>query len=160
MLHCLDNVICALNLCPLVQLYPALDSTAGDNFTMKYSYLWIPSTYFPLSIFKNFQLSSTMLFPTNSTSACNQMMKFLLQVKGSVSRVLRWVLQYINRMLSLWPIIAWHKILSLSKGQFTIYIKQAGAPLYNYMYGFIETILKSEENVGFRNIEIHNSPFE
>ena len=51
-------------------------------------------------------------------------------VKGSVSRVLRWVLLYINPKLFLRPIIVSHKILTLLKGQFTIYKKQAGAPLY------------------------------
>ena len=50
--------------------------------------------------------------------------------KGSVSRMLRWVLFYVNQKLSLRPIIASHKILILVKGQFTIYTKQAGAPLY------------------------------
>ena len=54
----------------------------------------------------------------------------MIGLKGSVSRDLRWVFLYINRKLSLRPIIAWHKILSLLKGQFTIYIKQADAPLY------------------------------
>ena len=38
-----------------------------------------------------------------------------LSFKGSVSRILRWILLYINRKLSLRPIIG-HKILSLLKG--------------------------------------------
>ena len=42
-------------------------------------------------------------------------------VKGSVSRVLRWVLLYIIQKLFSRPIIASHKILTLLKGQFTIY---------------------------------------
>ena len=50
--------------------------------------------------------------------------------KGSVSRVLRWVLLYIIQKLFSRPIIASHKILTFLKGQFTIYIKQAGAALY------------------------------
>ena len=54
-------------------------------------------------------------------------------LKGSVSRVLRWVLLYINQKLFSRPIIALHKILILLKGQFTIYKKQAGAPLYSDM---------------------------
>ena len=53
-----------------------------------------------------------------------------MHLKGSVSRDFRWVLLYINGKLSLRPIIASHKILSLLKGKFTIYMKQAGAPLY------------------------------
>ena len=48
--------------------------------------------------------------------------------KGSVSRILRWVLLNINRKLSLRPIIALNKILSLLKGHFIIYKRQAGAP--------------------------------
>ena len=52
------------------------------------------------------------------------------EFKGSVSRILRWVLLYINRRLSLRPIIASHKIVSLLKGQVAIYKKQAGPPLY------------------------------
>jgi len=51
-------------------------------------------------------------------------------VKGSVSRVLRWVLLYIIQKLFSRPIIASHKILTFLKGQYTIYIKQAGAALY------------------------------
>ena len=51
-------------------------------------------------------------------------------VKGSVSRVLRWVLLYINQKLFSRPIIAFHKILTFLKGQFTINKKQVGAPLY------------------------------
>ena len=51
-------------------------------------------------------------------------------IKGSVSRDLRWVLLYTNRNLSLRPFIGSQKILSLLKGYFTIYVKQAGAPLY------------------------------
>ena len=43
--------------------------------------------------------------------------------KGSVSLVLRWVLLYMNGKLFLRPIIASHKILTLLKGQFTIYKK-------------------------------------
>ena len=54
-------------------------------------------------------------------------------LKGSVSRVLRWVLLYINGKLFSRPIIALHKILTLLKGQFTIYKKQAGAPLFSDM---------------------------
>ena len=54
-------------------------------------------------------------------------------VKGIVSGVLRWVLLYINRKLFSRPIIALHKIFILLKGQFTIYKKQAGAPLYSDM---------------------------
>ena len=51
-------------------------------------------------------------------------------LKGSVSRVLRWVLLYINQKLFSRPIIASHKILTFLKGQSTINKKQAGAPLY------------------------------
>ena len=51
-------------------------------------------------------------------------------IKGSVSRVLRWVLLYIIQKLFSRPIIASHKILTLLKGQFTIIKKQAGATLY------------------------------
>ena len=51
-------------------------------------------------------------------------------IKGSVSRVLRWVLLYIIQKLFSRPIIASHKILTFLKGQFTIYIKQADAALY------------------------------
>jgi len=51
----------------------------------------------------------------------------------SSSRVLRWVLLYINRKLFSRPIIALHKILNLLNGQFTIYKKQADAPLYSDM---------------------------
>ena len=36
-------------------------------------------------------------------------------------------------------------------GKFTINKKQAGAPLQVLWYGFIQTILKAEVNVGFRN---------
>ena len=54
-------------------------------------------------------------------------------VKGSVSRVLRWVLLYIDWKLFSRPIITSHKILTLLKGQFTIYKKQAGAPLFSDM---------------------------
>ena len=50
--------------------------------------------------------------------------------KGSVSRVLRWVLLYINWKLFSRSIIASHKILTFLKGHFTIYKKQASAPLY------------------------------
>ena len=42
------------------------------------------------------------------------------QFKGSVLRVLRWVLLYINRKFSSRPIITSHKIVTLLKGQFTI----------------------------------------
>ena len=51
-------------------------------------------------------------------------------LKGNVSRVLRWVLLYIIQKLFSRPIIASHKILTFLKGQFTIYVKQAGAALY------------------------------
>ena len=51
-------------------------------------------------------------------------------LKGSVSRVLRWVLLYIIQKLFSRPIIASHKILTFWKGQFTINKKQAGTPLY------------------------------
>ena len=67
--------------------------------------------------------------------------------KGSVSRDLRWVLLYINRNLSLRPIIGSQKILSLLKGYFTIYIKQAGAPLF-YDMVLSRQYLKAEVNVG------------
>jgi len=50
--------------------------------------------------------------------------------KGSVSRVLRWVLLYIIQKLFSRPIIASYKILTILKGQFTINKKQAGATLY------------------------------
>ena len=50
--------------------------------------------------------------------------------KGSVSRVLRWVLLYIIQKLFSRPIIASHKILTFLKGQFTINKKQTGATLY------------------------------
>jgi len=50
--------------------------------------------------------------------------------KWSVSRVLRWVLLYINQKLFSRPIIASHKILTFLNGQFTINKKQAGATLY------------------------------
>ena len=50
--------------------------------------------------------------------------------KGSVSRVLRWVLLYIDQKLFSRPIIAAHNIFTFLKGQFTINKKQAGAPLY------------------------------
>ena len=53
--------------------------------------------------------------------------------KGSVSRVLRWVLLYINQKLFSRPIIALHKIFTLLKGQLTIYKEQAGAPLFSDM---------------------------
>ena len=53
-----------------------------------------------------------------------------LTFKGNVSRVLRWVLLYINQKLFARPIIASHNILTFLKGQFTINKKQAGAPLY------------------------------
>ena len=81
-------------------------------------------------------------------------------LKGSVSRILRWVLLYINRKLSLRFLFTSHKILSLLQDQFTIYKKQAGAPLYYLWYGFIQTILKLQENRCFRNIEIRNNPSE
>ena len=55
---------------------------------------------------------------------------YVQTVKGSVSQILRWVLLYINRKLSFRPIIASNKIVKLLKGQFTIYIKQAGAALF------------------------------
>ena len=55
---------------------------------------------------------------------------YAVGLKGSVSRVLRRVLLYIIQKLFSRPIIASHKILTFSKGQFTIYIKQAGATLY------------------------------
>ena len=65
------------------------------------------------------------------TRACARFItKAVNRVKGSVSRDLRWVLLNIYRKLSLRPIIALHKILILLKGKFTIYIKQAGAPLF------------------------------
>jgi len=51
--------------------------------------------------------------------------------KGSISRILRWVLLFIDRKAFSRPILASHKILSLLKGQFTNYKKQAGAPLYS-----------------------------
>ena len=57
-----------------------------------------------------------------------RLLKSLL--KGSVSRVLRWVLLYINQKLFLRPIVTSHKIFTFLKGQFTINKKQAGAPLY------------------------------
>ncbi len=38
------------------------------------------------------------------------------KLKGSVSRVLRWVLLYINQKLSLRPFIASHKIFDSLKG--------------------------------------------
>jgi len=60
--------------------------------------------------------------------------------KGSVSRVLRWVLLYINQKLFSRPFIAAHKILTFLKGQFTINKKQAGTPLY-YDMG-VSAILK------------------
>ena len=66
---------------------------------------------------------------------------------------------YINGKLFSRPIIASHKILTLLKGQFIIYKKQAGAPLFSDM-GLIQTILKSQEYGCFRNIEICNSPSE
>jgi len=70
-------------------------------------------------------------------------------LKGSVSRVLRWVLLYIIQKLFSRPIIALHKILTFLKGQFTIYIKQAGADN-----------IESRGKYGLRNIEIRNSPSE
>jgi len=51
-------------------------------------------------------------------------------IKGTVSRKLRHRLLYIIGKLFSRPIIAWHKILTFLKGQFTINKKQAGAPLY------------------------------
>jgi len=59
---------------------------------------------------------------------------FFFLLKGSVSRILRCVLLYINWKLSLRTIIDLHKILGLLQGQFTIYVrvqKQAGTPLYS-----------------------------
>jgi len=50
--------------------------------------------------------------------------------KSHATVPLRWVLLYINGKLSLRPIIASQEMLSLLKGYFTIYIKQAGAALY------------------------------
>ena len=72
-------------------------------------------------------------------------------LKGSVSRILRWVLLYINRKLSVRPIIALNKILILLKGQFTIYKKTGN---------FIPAILQVEVNVGMRKIDLRISPSE
>jgi len=65
-------------------------------------------------------------FSYNPVARINMVQSF----KGSVSQILRWVLLYINRKLSLRPIIALLKILSLLKGQFPNYKKQSGEPLY------------------------------
>ena len=48
------------------------------------------------------------------------------ELKGTVSRILRLVLLYLNQKLFSGRIFAWHKILSLLKGQFTIYKKVNG----------------------------------
>ena len=48
-------------------------------------------------------------------------MKCPLTFKGSVSRILRWVLLYINQKLFSSSIVAHHKILILLKGYFAIY---------------------------------------
>ena len=61
---------------------------------------------------------------------CCKMFSLFSTFKGSVSQILRWVLLYINRKLSLRPIITSTKILSLLKGHFTINKKQSCAPLY------------------------------
>ena len=74
---------------------------------------------------------------------------FPIIIKGSVSRVLRWVLLYIIQKLFSRPILTSHKIFTFLKGQFTITKNQAGATLnYDMVYGC------------FGNIEIHNSPSE
>ena len=52
---------------------------------------------------------------------------------GTVSRELSHRLLYIIWKLFSRPIITSHKVLTLLKGQFTIYKKQAGAPLYSDM---------------------------
>jgi len=67
---------------------------------------------------------------------------------GSFSRILRWVLLYINLKVFSRPILASHKILSLLKVQFTIY------------KNIFQTILKSKINAALRNIEMRNSPSE
>ena len=82
------------------------------------------------------------------------------EVKGSVSWILRWVLIYINGNLSLRPIIASNKILSLLKGHFTINKKVMLMRTLVQWYCFIQTILKTEVNVGMRNIEMRNSSSE
>ena len=64
----------------------------------------------------------------------SQLIIFLREITpfliGSVSQILKWVLQYINRKLSLRPIIASNKILSLLKGHIIINKKQSCAPFY------------------------------
>ena len=57
---------------------------------------------------------SQTLFPKSTEEEKNKVVYQEAQhLKGSVSRVLRWVLLYINRKLSLRTIIASHNILSL-----------------------------------------------
>ena len=75
-------------------------------------------------------------------SRCYLLVHFFF--KGSVSWILRWVLLYINRKLSLRPII---------KGLVHNLHKTGRRTL-------VQTILKSEKNVGMSNIEMRNSPSE
>jgi len=69
-----------------------------------------------------------------------------------------WVLLYIIQKLFSRPIIASHKILTFLKGQFTIYIKQAGAPCT--MIWIHPDNIESGGKYGLRNIKIRNSPSE
>jgi len=62
---------------------------------------------------------------------------------------------YINQKLSSRPIIASHNILTFQKGQFTI--NKKGRRTLVLWYGFVQTILKLQENGCFRNIGIRNS---
>ena len=74
-------------------------------------------------------------------------------LKGSVSWDLRWVLLYINWKLPLRLIISSHKILGLVYNSHI-----TGRRTLVLWYGFIQTILKAEENVGCAILKFATAP--
>ena len=87
-----------------------------------------------------------------------QTVNVLNVIKGSVSRVLRWVLLYIIRKLFSRPIIASHKILTFLKGRFTINKNWQAHPCT--MIWIHPDNIESGGKYGLRNIKIRNSPSE